>query len=784
MNIGVYICHCGLNIANIVNVDVLVEKVENLEDVSLVRNIQFTCSDTGQERIIDDVKEYGLDRILIAACSPKLHEQTFRNVAEKAGLNPYMVEMVNIREQCSWVHSDNPQMATQKGYSLIKMGLARLRLLKPLDVDTVQVNKNVLVIGGGVAGIEAALNLAESGFHVYMVEKEPTIGGKMALLNEVFPTNDCSICVLAPKMTEVNNHPNIELFTLSEITEIKGNVGNFSVSVTSKPRYVLEDKCKGCIEDCSRVCQVEVPGKFDYGLGKKKAISVAIPQAVPQVAYIDTDYCVGCGLCQLACPSEAIDYEQEEEVVVLSVGAIIVATGYKLFDAAKKEEYMYGRNVDIITTMELERLLNASGPTRGKVVVPSTRKTPKKVAFIQCVGSRDESVGNPHCSRVCCMSSLKDAQLLKERYPETNITIHYIDIRASGEMYEEYYSKTQSMGIEFIRGKASEVIENENGELILRFEDTLEQEITQRKYDLVVLATGMEPTESTITISNMLNLSCRTDGFFSIAHPKMRPVDSHIEGVFVAGCATGPKDIQSSIAQGSAAAAKSIRLLNLGKLETDPLCAMVDSSKCISCGLCEKICRFGKIKITDKKAEVDELSCQGCGTCSAACPTDAIDMRYFTDEQINAQIHAALEVKEEFPLIISFLCNWCSYSCADLAGVSRLNYPTNIRIIRLMCAGRVDPEFVITALENGADGVLVAGCKLGECHYVHANYSAKRRLEALQQVLEETGIRSSRLKLLWISASECDRFASTIEEFVAELKELGPIGHEVLRDLK
>ncbi|AEH60521.1 methyl-viologen-reducing hydrogenase delta subunit [Methanosalsum zhilinae DSM 4017] len=780
MKIGVYICHCGLNIANVINVDILHSKVEKLEDVAVVRDVQFMCSDAGQEYIIEDIGDNNLDRILVAACSPKLHEQTFRRVIEKAGINPYLLEMVNIREQCSWVHGNNPQMATQKAFDLIKMGLARLKHSNPLDIEKFRINTDVLVIGGGVTGIEASLNLADSGYNVHLIEQEPTIGGKMALINEVFPTNDCSICVLAPKMTEVHNHPNITLLTLSQITEITGNVGNFKIKGVKRPRYVLEDKCKGCVEDCSGVCPVEIPSKFDYGLGKKKAISIPIPQSVPQVAYINSDYCVGCGLCSLACPAEAIDYKQKEEEFIFNAGAIIVSTGYSLFDASRKEEYGYGIYPDVITNMELERLLNASGPTRGRVVVPSSGKVPERVAFIQCVGSRDESVDNPYCSRVCCMASMKNAQLLKERYPQIEIVIHYIDVRASGEMYEEYYTKTQSMGIDFIRGKASQVLMDKQGRPALRFEDTLESEIRQESYDMIVLATGMEAPENSRTITRMLNLSCRADRFYSIAHPKMRPVDSHIDGVFIAGCATGPKDIQSSIAQGCAAAAKVMKLLGSGELEADPLCAVVEKASCVGCGLCEDVCIFGKIRVIDSKAVVDEISCQGCGTCSAACPTDAIDMRHFTDEQIFAQIEAAVESRDEFPLIIGFLCNWCSYSCADLAGVSRIDYSTNIRIIRTMCAGRVDPEFVIKALEGGADGVLVAGCKLGECHYVHANYSAKKRLEALQNVLEETGIDPSRLRLLWISASECEKFAKTVDDFVDNLKNIGPVGHEIL----
>ncbi|MGP8330906.1 MAG: CoB-CoM heterodisulfide reductase HdrA2 [Methanosarcinaceae archaeon] len=784
MRIGVYICHCGLNIANVINITTLREKVEKLADVSIVTDIQFLCSDSGQESIINDIKEHDIDRVVIAACSPRLHEQTFKRVLEKAGLNPHLLEIANIREQDSWVHMDNPRMATQKAFDLVKMGIARARLLEPLKSKKIKINRDVLVIGGGVAGIEAALNLADSGFHVYMVEKESTIGGKMALLNEVFPTNDCSICVLAPKMTDVQNHPDIDLFTFSEITKITGSVGNFQINGIKKPRYVSEDKCNGCVEECSRVCPVEISNPFDFGLGKAKAIYMPIPQAVPQIVCIDSEYCIGCGLCKQACPADAIDYDQKNEPFLLTVGAIIVATGYQLFDASRKEEYGYGIYPDVVTNMELERMLNASGPTRGKVVVPSTVEVPKRVAFIQCVGSRDATVDNTYCSRVCCMSAMKNAQMLKERYPDIEIVIHYIDIRASGEMYEEYYERTQSMGVDFIRGRVAEVSKDTNGNLLLRFEDTLECEILEKSYDLVVLSTGMEANRDADNISKMLNLSRRPDRFFSSAHPKMRPVDAHINGTFIAGCASGPKEIQVSIAQGGAAASRVVRLLNKGELETDPLSAHVDPAKCIGCKLCVDVCKFSKIQIVDKKAVVDEISCQGCGVCSAACPTDAICMRSYTDKQILAQVQAALEVKDEFPLIIAFLCNWCSYACADLAGTSRIQYPTNIRIIRTMCSGRVDPSFVLSALEAGADGVLIAGCRLGECHYLHGNYNARHRMDTLKGVLEDIGISPKRLKVEWISAAEGERFAKSIESFVDVLEELGPIGSEITEDSK
>ena len=782
MRIGVYICHCGLNVAGVIDVVALQEMATKLEDVVIAREIQFLCSDSGQEGIIKDIKENKIDRVVIAACSPRLHEKTFRHVMEKAGLNPYLMEMVNIREQCSWVHAGDPQMATQKAFDLIRIGVAKARFLKELSAISSKVSRNVLIIGGGVAGIEAALNLADAGFPVTMVEKDSTIGGKMALMNEVFPTNDCSICVLAPKMTEVQNHPNITLYTYSEITDISGSVGKFHVKIKRKPRFVLEKKCKGCVDLCSTVCPVEIENPMDYGVGKTKAIYMPIPQAVPQVVLIDPDHCVGCGLCSQACPAEAVDYEQKAEDIELEVGAVIVATGYQLFDASRKKEYGFGKYPDVITNMQLERMLNSSGPTGGRVLVPSTCKPPKRVAFIQCVGSRDKTVGNEYCSRVCCMAALKNAQLIKERYPDTDITIHYIDIRAAGEMYEEYYVRTQAMGVDFIRGKVAEIYAGEDGKPVIRYENTLECRPEEEAYDLVVLSTGYEPSKSAEGIGRMLNLSRRQDRFFASAHPKMRPVDAPVSGVFLAGCASGPKEIQVSIAQGSACASKVMQLLGTGEIEADPMGAHVDSEKCIGCKTCLEVCKFGKISIEDKTAIIDEISCHGCGDCSAACPVGAIQMRNFENEQIFAQVREATANKSQSPFIVAFLCNWCSYACADLAGMSRLSYPTNIRIIRTMCSARVSPEFVLEAFKGGADGVLVAGCRLDECHYIYGNFDAKHRLDVLKEILTEIGLDPRRIKTLWISAAEGERFASTITEFVEELKEIGSIGTELQKD--
>jgi len=780
MQIGVYICHCGSNIAGTIDVEEVRKHASTLKDVVIARDIVFACGDSGQEQIKKDILEYKIDRVVVAACSPRLHEVTFRRVLEQSGLNKHLLEMVNIREQGSWVHANHNGFATQKAKELVAMGVAKAALLSPLEKKTIPANKDVLVIGAGVAGIEAALNLANIGIKVHLVEKEPTIGGKMALMSEVFPTNDCSMCVLAPKMSDVQNHPNITLYTNSEITGIRGRAGNYRISGETKPRYIDPKKCKGCIDICAKVCPIDVPNQFDYGIGSRKSIYIPFAQAVPLCALID-EHCVGCDLCRLACPAEAVDFNQKVEEFKFDAGAIIVATGYQPFDARRKEEYGYGRYKNVVTNFELDRMLNASGPTHGRVVSPSTGADIKSAAFLLCVGSRDEQVGNPYCSKVCCMASIKNAMKLAEKYPQARISVHYIDIRAAGEMYEEYYKRAQEMGILFVRGRVAEV-EESDGKTLIHYEDTLSGEKIQEECDLVVLAVGMEASIDSEPIGKMLKLSTRPDRFFQSAHPKMRPVETHTKGVFIAGCASGPKEIQVSIEQGSAAASKANGLLHKGELEIEPYSAYVMPDLCDGCMICESVCDFGRIKVKDKKASVDEVSCRGCGACAGSCPNGAIQIRNYTDEQIMAQIKEATREISEFPLIIGFLCHWCSYAAADLAGSLRIQYPSNLRNIRVLCAGRVNPSFVLEALRHGADGVLVAGCRLGECHYTMGNICAVQRMSVLSKLLVELGFDERRLRVEWIAASEGEKFAGIVKDFVMQLKEIGPVGSELTQE--
>ncbi|MDD5960282.1 MAG: 4Fe-4S binding protein [Methanobrevibacter wolinii] len=647
LRIGVYVCHCGVNIAAAVDVEAVAEYAGTLPDVVVAKDYKYMCSDPGQSLIQEDIKKYNLNRVVVGACSPRLHEPTFRRCVEEAGLNRYLFEFANLREHDSWVHMNEPEAATEKAKDLVRMAIAKARLLQPLTPSLVDVNNNALVIGGGVTGIQTALDLGDMGFHTYLVERNPTIGGRMAQLDKTFPTLDCSLCILAPKMVDCGKHENIELITYAEVKDVDGYIGNFTVTVEKKPRYVDEKLCTGC-GACSEACPIEMPNYFDEGIGMTKAAYIPFPQAVPLCATIDKDYCIGCKLCDAACAPGAIDHDQKAEEIKLEVGTIIATTGYDPYDPSGKYEYGYGRYSNVITAMEIERMINASGPTTGHVVKPSDGKTPKRVAFIHCVGSRDEQIGKPYCSRVCCMYSMKNAQLCIDHEPDTDVTCYYMDIRAFGKGFEEFYKTSQEKyGIEFLRGRPAEIIENDDLTLTIRAEDTLLGKVTEYTYDLVVLSVGLEAPHGANELRQTLGISKSADGFYMEAHPKLRPVDTLTDGVYIAGVAQGPKDIPDSVAQGSAAAGRAAIPMAQGKVAIEPITATSDESICGACEVCVELCPFSAISIVGdeghKHAEINVALCKGCGTCVGACPSGAMDQNHFKTDQIMAQIDAALE---------------------------------------------------------------------------------------------------------------------------------------------
>jgi len=781
LRIGVFVCDCGLNIAGSVDTEDVRRSAEKLPGVVVSVRNRYTCADPGQVEIKRHIREHNLNRVVVASCTPRLHEPTFRKCIADAGLNPYLLDMTNIREHCSWVHLYDRESATKKAKDIVKMAVARVRLLQPQYEMEIPVTDAALVIGGGVAGIQTALDLADAGHQVYLVEEKPSIGGIMAELDKTFPTMDCSICVLGPKMMDVGRHPRIKLLAYSTVEAVSGYVGNFKVRIRQKARYVDETLCNVCGK-CAEACPVVLPDEFQQGFSSRKAAYISFPQAVPSAFLIDMEHCLGnkpvaCAKCMDACEKKCIDLHAQDKITEIDVGAIIVATGMDVYDPAQLDEYGYTLFENVITSMEFERLICGGGPTEGHLVCPSDHKTPKRIGFIQCVGSRTENRGNPYCSNVCCMNTVKDSLLIKEHDPDAEIFVFYMDLRAFGKGFEDLLRRSRDAGVRYIRGLPGEIREDPvTRNLLVKVENTTTARVEQYELDMVILSVGLEPKAGLKKLINVLNLSQTSDGFVMEAHPKLRPVDAPTPGIFFAGCVEAPKDIKDSVTQAGAAAARSSILLNSPILKGEAIKAVVDLEKCTSCGVCARVCPYSAVKVDVKAksgAQLVAAACAGCGTCAAECRFDAITMQHFSDAQVLAQIDAALE-NEPDQKIITFLCNWCSYAASDLAGVSRLQFPPNNRFIRTMCSGRVDESFILRAFEKGAPMVLLSGCHLGDCHYISANHWTIRRADKLWNKLEKLGIRPERLQLEWISAAEGPRFAQIMRQLEEMRQEVTP----------
>ena len=656
--IGVFVCHCGSNIAATVDVKKVVEMALLEQGVVHAEDYPYMCSEAGQSRIATAIAEKGLTGIVVCSCSPRMHEATFRKAAERAGLNPYMVEIANIREHCSWIHKDMEE-ATEKATILMRAAVAKVHLNAPLQAGESSVTKRALVIGGGIAGIQTAIDIADAGYHVDIVEKTPSIGGRMSQLDKTFPTLDCSACILTPKMVEAAAHENITIHTYSEVEKVSGFVGNFTVDIRKKARYVDINKCTGC-----GVCQEKCPSKktpneFNRGLNNRSAIYTPFAQAIPNVPVIDTTACIKfktgkCGVCEKVCQAGAINYTQTDEIITETYGAIVVATGFDTIKLDKYGEYAYGQSKDVITSLELERVMNAAGPTKGHLERLSDGKAPKEIVFIQCVGSRcSDDRGKPYCSKICCMYTAKHAMLIRDKYPDTNVTVFYIDVRTPGKNFDEFYRRAvEDYGVNYIKGQVGKVIPQADGSLLVQGVDLLDQKQILKKADLVVLATAIEPNPDVRKIATMLTASIDTNNFLTEAHPKLRPVESPTAGVFLSGVCQGPKDIPETVAQAGAAASKVIGLLAKNKLKTNPCTAKSDELLCNGCSTCANVCPYGAITYETKLindhgiredrrvAVVNNALCQGCGACTVVCPSGAMDLQGFSNRQILAEVDA------------------------------------------------------------------------------------------------------------------------------------------------
>ncbi|MBT0651814.1 CoB--CoM heterodisulfide reductase iron-sulfur subunit A family protein [Geomobilimonas luticola] len=661
--IGVFVCHCGENISRTVDVERVAAEIGKLPGVALATDYKYMCSDPGQGLLKKAIAEHRLDGLVVAACSPRMHEKTFRNAAKAAGLNPFLCEMANIREHCSWVHEDREE-ATAKAIDIVRLMVERVKKDKALQPITVPITKRALVIGGGIAGIQAALDIADCGHQVLLVEREPSIGGHMAQLSETFPTLDCSQCIMTPKMVDVANHPNITLHTWSEIENVDGYIGNFQVTIRKKARSVDMDKCTGCGVCMAKCPQKKIKSTFDRGLGTRPAIYVPFPQAVPNTPVIDRENCTyfksgKCGVCAKVCGPGAVDYDQQDELITEPVGAIVVATGFELYTINEKPkgspikgygEFGHGTIPDVIDGMTFERLASASGPTGGKILRPSDGREPKQVVFVQCVGSRAREKGISYCSKVCCMYTAKHTMLYKHKVHDGQAYVFFMDARTPGKSYDEFWRRAvEEEEAVYIRGMVSRLYQKGDKIVVMGSDISVGVQV-EIEADLVVLATAVQPRQGADALAQKLGISYDTYNFYSEAHAKLKPVECATAGIYLAGACQGPKDIPDTVSQASAAAAKVMTLFSRDQLEREPIVARVNERNCVACFYCKKVCPYGAVEekeIRDRQgnlvrvvAYVNPGVCGGCGTCQATCPSKSVELEGYTDEQVMAMIEA------------------------------------------------------------------------------------------------------------------------------------------------
>jgi len=761
--IGVYICHCGRNIKGTVDVEKVKEAVARFREVKIAETYDYLCSTPGQNIIKSGIKEKGIDRVVVAACSPQLHLETFKKAVSDAGLNPYLLEMVNIREHCSWVHNDI-EKATVKAIDLIRGAVYRARYLEELQPIKTKVKRDVLVVGGGITGIQAALELAGKGYKVYLVERSPSIGGHMAQLSETFPTLDCSYCILAPRMVQVSQHPNVEVITMAEPVAMKGIPGDYTVTIRIKPRYIDETKCTGC-DECAKVCPVGILNEFDENLELRKAIYIPYPQAVPRIYTIDVERCIKCFKCVDVCGPRAINFSKEPQEVELNVGAIVVATGYDLIDPRRLGEYSYGMHPDIVTNLEFERVMRL-GFRR-----PSDGKTPKKVAFILCAGSRALREGSKeYCCKIGCMVAIKQSIILMKAVAGADPWIFYQDLRAAGRGYEEFLSRAKDQGVKFIRGLPSRVIPTNNG-LIVKAVDTISGVQIEETFDMVVLSAAIIPSSGTDALSKIFGISTGTDGFLLEKHYKLDPVDGMRKGIFLCGCALGPKDIRESVEEAMAAASRTATFIGKGELEHPPEIPVINHERCNLCGECVAICPSGALIANESAISVVPVACVNCGACVTVCGREAVDLANFTEKQFIEQIRGVCEGEIDEPKIIAFVEKNTAYASLDLAGIRRFSYMPNIRPISVPSCMRVGIKHLLNAFAYGADGVaLIEG---EDSHF--AGEKLRQHVTNLKNELRRYGVNPLRLQSLTTTVPQYEKTIDFLQTMSIRISRLGKI---------
>lgn len=759
---GVFICHCGDNITGVVDIGRL-KRAAGAEGAACVEDYPYLCSAEGQALIKGRIRELGLERVVVASCSPNVHERTFKECVKDAGLNPHLLDIANIREQCAWVPSEDP---TARAVDQLRSSIYGIREARPLDNITITAERSVIVVGGGIAGMTAALALAKQGIEVHLIEASPTIGGNMVRIGKVFSpdrlTEECAMCSLAPIMSEVARNKRIHIHTLSKVAGVKGHAGDLAVVVESEPRYIDPKKCTSCGK-CAKACPVKAKDEWNAMLCTRKAAHRPFPQAVPASYTIDDKSCKKCGSCVKACGADAIDLGAGITTETIHAGAVIVATGHREMDPSAKYELGYGTYEGIFTQTELARLLAINGPTSGRLEDPATGRAPRRLVMVQCVGSRDEKPGSiPYCSKICCMVALKHASYIRDHFPDTEVYICYTDIRAPGS-YENYYREVQRKGVKFIRGRVAEV--QRDGALIVKVEDTLGGGPMELETDMVVLSCALEPSAGTMQTAKALGIGLTPELFVKEKHPKLDPSSTTSRGIFVCGTAAGAKDITDSILQARAAASKAAELVN-APIEIEPKYAIIDHEKCTACGACVKLCPYGAA-YTNGHITIDPLSCIGLGGCILRCPEHAISLPSCSDEALYARIDGMLA---SGPKMITFLDENIAYVAADNAGVNRVAYPSSVRIIRLPSIMRLEPKHLIYALNNGASGVFLGdGTTNSPEGAVKANVA--KRVEELKKALAEAGIDPGRVFYYEAYLPHYRGLAARMERFEAALND-------------